>query len=511
MRYEQAERVVGFLLLLGLLLFTFFYRLSLEPLYMWDEARRANDSLQLLLRGEWIIDFYDDNPETRSTKSPILLWLQVASMKIFGISLWAIRFPTALCSIFVGLTIWYFTNRYFKSRWLGVLAGFVFASTLGWIYNHAGRSADYDAFLTLFLILYCFCFYAYCIKQDNKWLLWFWLFLTLAVLFKGVAGLFYLPGLAIFALLQKRVKSLLYNSYLYIGLAFFIIVVGSYYIFRELHAPGFLQAVYNNELGGRYLQELEENGQPFLFYIKNLFWRYPYWLYLIAPAFALGLMNRLPKVRTFTLFSAVLISSFVFIISLSETKLYWYDLPIYPLLAIQIALLLYDGWHFIRRQTLKRLHPVYSTAIAVLLFVLLFFAPVQEVYMINKFVSASLEDREQAWFLQEAMKRKRNLNNYTFLYEDYDRHILFYTKLLKLQNNNVRLVNHHRAIRPGSFVVVSEDSTQHKLMKDYLVTKKEEAYGCKVFYVYELKQLARAEKNQNISASFQDYNGQNNP
>ena len=162
MRPKQPAEIAGLFLLLALLLFSFFYKLSLQPVYMWDEARRANDSLQVLLQGDWVIDYYDDNPSTRGTKSPILLWLQAASLSVFGVNEWALRFPNAATSVCIGLLLWVFSYRFFKSGAMGVLAGAVFASTLALVLNHAGRTADYDIFLTLFTTLYTLCFFVYC-------------------------------------------------------------------------------------------------------------------------------------------------------------------------------------------------------------------------------------------------------------------------------------------------------------------------------------------------------------
>ncbi len=487
MRHFQLEKIIGLLLLLTLLIFSFFYKLSLEPVYVWDEARRANDSLQMLLRGQWIIDFYDDNPQTRGTKSPLLLWLQVYSMKAFGISLWAIRFPNALCSVLIGIVIWYFANRYFKSNWLGVLAGCVFASSLAWVLNHAGRTADSDAFLVLFSLLYCLCFFIYCIHLQSKWLIWFWLFFTLAVLIKGIAGLFFAPGLFIFLLATKRLKTFLTNPLLYIGLAFFIFLIAGSYAFREWNEPGFLQAVYNNELGGRYLQELEHNGRPLFFYVKNLFWRYPFWVFLIIPAYIFGFFSRHRKVQGFTFFSAVLSASYLAIISLSKTKLYWYDLPLFPFFALQIALLLYYGRLFIHENFLKNKAPIIAYAASTAIFILIFFIPVRHVFRHINVVNSHLEDREQAWFLQEAIKEKKDLNNYIFLFEDYDRHISYYIQLLQLQNSNAKLINNPLEVTPGSFVVVSEDSTKQKIINSFSVVQKDEKFGCTVYFIKKKK------------------------
>ena len=486
MNTKQSPAVAALLLLLALLLFTFFYKLSLQPVYVWDEARRANDSLQMLLRGDWIIDFYDDDPTTRSSKSPLLLWLQVVSLYLFGINEWALRAPSAAASVLIGCSIWWFCYKYFKSAAIGLLAGAVFASTLAWVIYHAGRTGDYDALLTLFTTLYGCCFFAYCVSQNNKWLKWFWVLLTLAVLTKGVAGLFFVPGLALFALTEKRFKSLLQNKWFYRGAAFLVVLVSGYYFFREIHAPGFLSAMYNNELGGRYLTEMEENGRSVLFYIKNFFWRFRFWVYLAVPAFAMGVASSSPRFKKITVFNFILIASFIAIISFSKTKLFWYDLPIYPFLAIQVGCFLYTCFQLLM-PFLKRFLPVRPAAMAVVFFILVFFFPFRTIYKYNTGTNPAADGREQALYLKQALIDGKELRNITFLYQGYDHHIRYYIKRMQLNNKTVGLENDVDSIMPQQRVVISQPEVKQELEKEYELLKEEAMYGCETFYIKKRK------------------------
>jgi hypothetical protein len=323
----------------------------------------------------------------------------------------------------------------------------------------------------------------YCHSLHHKWLRWFWLFLTLAVLIKGVAGFFFLPGLALYALVQKHLKTLLYNKWLYAGLLFLIVVAGSYYALREWNAPGFLQVVYANELGGRYLQELEQNGQPLFFYFGNFWWRYPFWLYLLMPAFLVGLFSPSAKARAFSQFTAILSITYLLIISSSKTKLVWYDIPLYPLLALQVGWLLYWVWQWLQKQWLITTSHAVKIALGGSLFALLFAVPFRLVYQQITHLDDNASDREQAYFLQQAIRQKKDLNNHTFLYEDYDRHIRYYTNRLQAENVKVRLCNVVDEVKPGTYVVTSEDSTRQKLLQRYEVSQPVKAFGCDIYYI----------------------------
>ena len=488
MKISRTAAIASYLLLALLLLFSFFYKLGHPPLYIWDEARRANDALQVYLRGDWFISHYDDNPNTWGVKSPILLWLQAGCMHLFGVGEWAIRFPSALAAFGIGSLIWAFCTRYFGKPWIGFLAGSVFASTYAWVFNHAGRTGDYDALLTLFAISYCLSFFALCRTGKNKWFVLFWVFLTLAVLIKGAAGFFYLPGLALFALLQKRLFSLLKNRLLYMGAAFLILTVGGYYLFREWHTPGFLVAVNNNELGGRYLSQLEGHGLNFLYYFKIIVaWRFTYWIVFLLAAFVWGFMQPVQKIRTLTLFNFLLTTTFLLIISSARTKLSWYELPVYPLWAIQIGMLLYAIWQKLQQQFLNQKSRVVKHTVATILLLLVFSFPLRAIYIHHQHTRSGIpwdvhvKERRQALYLQQAIRHKTDLNHYVFFYEAYDRHIAFYIKLLQAKGVQVQLVNTIEAVPAGIRVVVSETTALQKLQQHFNAIPVQQQWGCTVF------------------------------
>lgn len=498
MGHNRTTAAFSYLLLAALLIFSFFYNLSKPPIFIWDEARRANDALQMYLRGDWIINYYDDNPQTWSVKSPILLLLQVGCMHLFGVGEFAIRFPSAFAAFTIGSVIWLFCTRYFGKPWIGFLSGSVFAATYAWVFNHAGRTGDYDALLTLFSFSYSICFYTVCINSKKRWHALFWLFLTAAVLIKGAAGLFFLPGLVVFTIVQKRFTFFLRHRLTYIGAACFVAVIGGYYAFREWYAPGFLAAVNGNELGGRYLTQLEGHGLNFFYYAKTIVaWRYTYWVGFLLLSFVVGFFHHSVLVRRLTLFNLVLTGPFFLIISSAQTKLSWYDLPLYPFWSIQIGLLLFYAWQWLQQKYLSHQQQWISNGTAIVLFLLLFALPLRTIFIHNQYRNTAFpwdvhaQERKQALFLQQAIQNNMNLNQHTFLYEDYDRHIHFYVKLLQSKDVNVQLVNTIDSIRPGAKVVVSEKTTAQKLQQQFEARPVAEKWDCTVYLIDRKKNDAK--------------------
>lgn len=482
----KKPAVHSFVLLLVLLCLLFFTNLTGLPLVIWDEARLANSALEMHMNGNWLVPHYDGAPDMYSTKPPLLIWLQVLCLEIFGFNEFAIRLPSALASVSTGLLLWWFFKRRLNDAWIGFLAGAVFVTTYAVVFLHAGRSGDYDALLTLCTTAFCMFFYLFLTEKKIKWLYLFWLFITLAVLTKSIAGLLFLPGLALFVLLQKSVKDLLLTKHLYIGSAGFLLLAVGYYLLREQANPGYLKTVWENEAGGRFASTLEGHSHPFNYYFRNMYrWRNEYWFYFILPAFAIGAIMREKEVRTISLFNLLMVVPFFLLISKAGTKLQWYDVPLYPFLSLQIAILLCFIWDwaekFVQQKALRNL-------LAVTAFMLVFFFPFSQCWtFITSFKKQPQKDdpHQQSYYLQRATRTGQNVNNYVFCYTDYNAQIKFYIDALRWKGSTVQLQNSTEGLQPGQKVVISQQPLTDSLHKYYRVQKKEEAFGCTVYLVQQ--------------------------
>lgn len=491
MQLKPYALIASIILLLLLLFFSFLTNLGFIPIRIWDEGRTATNALNMYLNGNWIVTYFDGKPDMWNTKPPLLIWFQVISMKIFGVSEWAVRFPSAMASILTGTTLWIFSARYLNRPWLGFLAGAVFASTYPLIYNHAGRTGDFDALLTLFTTIYCLSFYLYCKTSLNKWLIAFFSFLILASMTKGVAGLFFMPAIFIYALTQKKLLRILKNKWLYAGVVAFLIIVVGYYFLREHYNPGYINAVLNGELGS-YPKALNKHDHPFLWYFSNIAgWRYPYWYLFLLPAFIFGLLTRSLIIKNLTIFNLVIVIFYLLVISTSNTKLYWYDVPIYPFLSLQIAFMLHAFWLYLEKY-LASSSLFIKLLVASILFGIVFMYPFRMVYTHNKHFSVvspwdvDVQERNQGLFIQQALRNNQDLNNYIFCYDGCKNchgQIDFYIILLQSRNVNVRFQNKLDSLKPGHFIVVSQPAMKQKLESSYNVKLVKEAFGCFVYTI----------------------------
>ena len=223
-----------------------------------------------------------------------------------------------------------------------------YVGSKGLLFYHCGRSGDYDALMIMFVILYCGFFYLHTRLQKNKYLILFFLFLTLACFAKGIQALIPLAGIFLFVLMTKNLVPLLRNRNTYIGLLLFVILVGGFYAIRESLAPGYLKAVWHNEAGGRFLTVIEEHSGGFWYYwdfIRDI--QFPAFVWLLPVCFVINMLFKNKEARLANLYCGSIAIVYFIAISVSKTKLEWYSLPLIPFFASIIGLALSQIYFFV--------------------------------------------------------------------------------------------------------------------------------------------------------------------
>jgi hypothetical protein len=161
------------------------------------------------------------------------------------------------------------------------------------------------------------------------------------------------PSLALYLLLQKKLGPTLRRPAF--GGAVAVAVAGPllFYGLREWALPGYLSAVWHNELGGRYAHDLineilpgctpEERGplliaKPALFYTLNFFgYQCRLWMPLL-PLVGLLALGRSSLSRRLGVLLGLFLATWLLVITLAKTKHTWYVAPMMPALALLLAL-----------------------------------------------------------------------------------------------------------------------------------------------------------------------------
>ncbi len=298
-----------------------------------------------------------------------------------------------------------------------------------------------------------------------------------------------LPGLALYALLTGQFLSVLKNRHVYIGLLIPVVLVGGYYICREMTEPGYLRAVWENEFGGRFLTVIEEHSERPWFYIRNL-WetRFGFWFF---PAFGgavfglcgsgseFGLDRRIYRL---TLFAVVLSGIYLLLISLARTKCFWYDIALYPFLAVLAAVFVWRIFELLRRYTRPLLAYVFLCCLLA--------SPVIQIYRIgympHETTDWEIDTHREAHYLRELLRHPELMLSgrpYVVVDDGYHAHHLFYVYRLRDGGYPVEM-RCPEALRPGDVVICDKAETAAFLKRTFeteLLQKE------RVLEVYDLK------------------------
>ncbi|MFN4234420.1 MAG: ArnT family glycosyltransferase [Bacteroidia bacterium] len=466
---EKIETYIKYIVLATLIYMPIFGHLDTLPIRIWDESRLAINAYEMLNNGDFIVTHFDGNPDMWNTKPPLLIWIQVLFMKIMGVNELAVRLPSAIAAFFTCIILLIFSHRYLKNSWFGFIAVLILITSHGYINLHATRTGDYDALLTLFTTLSGLLFFSYCEKQNYRHLYLFFLFTALAVLTKGVAGLLFLPAMLIYSIVRKQLIPLLKNKHFYIGLLSFLGIVVSYYLIREAYNPGYIAAVQENELGGRFLNVIENHQHGFWYYFNNFIdFRISNWYLLIPCGLVIGFVNKNIKINRITLFSFLMAITFFLVISIAQTKLEWYDVPLYPFLAILIAIFIFFVFDLL--QNLKWMNQKLTINVTPFLFLFIIgTTPYQ------KILDKTYKPKEYSWdkdfyeisyFLKDAVKGKYELNNHYLLYDGYNAHILFYLNVLNDKGTQISFKD-WRHLNPMDITIAYQNHVKKYVEEHY--------------------------------------------
>lgn len=197
----MSRNLTNILWLLGLGILFFIPFLGNVHLFDWDEINFAESAREMLETG----DFFrvQINYEPFWEKPPFFFWLQVISMKLFGINEFAARFPNALIGITSLITL-YYIGRKLVSEKFGMIWSLVYlASILPHLYF---KSGIIDPVFNFFIFLSIYFLILTLQKATNKSLnsLLAGIFIGLAIITKGPVGLLVLILCFIIYLIFKK-------------------------------------------------------------------------------------------------------------------------------------------------------------------------------------------------------------------------------------------------------------------------------------------------------------------
>lgn len=313
-----------------------FNNLGSTTIWCWDEARQAENALEILKTGEWVVIQYGGKPDLWNLKGPLPAWLVAISFKIFGLSEFALRFWSALFGVATIVIVYLFGSE-LKNKYVGLYAALILLSTQGFIGYHGARTGDRDVMVTFFITLSLYLFY---INQRKKHLLLpigAAISVAFGFLTKGVAILAPII-MALYLLYFKSLKKAIFSKETKYAAISFFVISAPWFILRFIRGKDFFIRKIQYDIIKRFSTAIEEHTGTWFYYFSALQARGLGWILLILliTAFIYALYLFKKKDRPVSLL-IIWISLFLIILSFIKTKLFWYIIPVYPAISLLIA------------------------------------------------------------------------------------------------------------------------------------------------------------------------------
>lgn len=264
-----------------------------------------------------------------------------------------------------------------------------------------------------------------------------------------------------------------------------LLPIVAYYLIRNAHSPGYLQAVWDGEWFGRYLKpyhSAQSANTGFFYYLLGLNKRfYPYHMFMWPVLLTLFLrINRVAK--NWMLFLLIQVAWFLLVISLGD-KNFWYDVPLYPLLALILATSI---WSAIQMIPMK--FRFGSWGILLLLF---FFYPYASAM---QFVLADRGPQTEVGNLCRFLKSNgKGIHKHVSVVPSaYETPLFLYQKQHELRGYHLRITTPD-SLEPGGFVLLSNQDILNAINSRWTWEKIQADNKCLFVRLKALKRQAALE------------------
>ena len=322
------------IVLLGCLLFVPF--LGHVHLFDWDEINFAECAREMISSKDYLRVQIDFQPFWE--KPPLFIWMQVLSMKMFGINEFAARFPNALTGILTLCSIYYAGRRVIGEKmatWWVLLYGAT------WLPHFYFKSGIIDPMFNLFIFLSFF--QVHLVRYAEKKVLHALLaglFLGLAVLTKGpVAILVALLAFITYLIINKGLWGYKIKHLLLVAVAAVVTTFLWFGVEALNHGWWFMHEFISYQIRLFSTEDADHGGPFFYHFIILLVGCFPASIFLFQYTRKRSTDNE--PARAFTRWMWILFWVVLILFSIVKTKIVHYSSLCYFPLTYLAALQLY--------------------------------------------------------------------------------------------------------------------------------------------------------------------------
>lgn len=426
-----------------------FLKLDSFHIRWWDESIYSINAKEMMENKNFFCPYFNNQPDHLNTKPPLFLWIQIVFISIFGFNELGIRISSAIAGFLIVVFLFNIVRKKYNLE-LALISILILICSDGFIGFHSIRTGDTDTIFSLFILVgFYFCLPYPNENNSSKWsFFWGIMFFMLAFAIKSFASLLFIPGIIIIYLFEKKIITIIKTRQFWIGLLIYSTGIIFILYSRAINDPEFSpKIIYSDAL--RLTKSIEEHYGSWSFYIDNLNKeRFAQWfiLFLIGNIFCL--LNW--KKDKFLRHIFIGVNTFLIIISISNTKLFWYDLPAYPLMSFITATIIYQIINCITQNKIKKY---------IIIFVV-FSYPYWNSFRKSQansipFGERELECKEQ--FLYESVRKNFFLADTLFVYhKNWPGGIIFYKEQFKKENKELIIMNNPE-FHNGNIVLFSKE------------------------------------------------------
>jgi 4-amino-4-deoxy-L-arabinose transferase-like glycosyltransferase len=406
----------------GVLLFS---NLGTEPFQDYDEATYAEITSESIARGDYMSLTFLNNDYFR--KPPLLFWLTSVSQQLISDIEFANRLPGVLAALALIPLVFLMCREVGAGKGIALVASLALATTSAAM--EPARQVRFDVLISFFITASVYaCMKA---KQSSGWYLVMGICVACALLTKSAIAIFAPIALALYLFQQKGFTFFKERGF-WGGVGAFLLVAAPWHIHQSLtFGTSFWNTYLGTQVFDRAGANLFEGISTHLTtnvdYIRYFFlfgapWSVLFFLSILATPFLLRTVER--EIRILWLTSIGTVAAIAGIMFWSNTKAVTYLIPLYPFVAITIALTFHAVW----RMSTKEGKTVLG---GVLLFAGLMgtYLCVWNVQHFNPYYSTQYQlPREEYAIAQAITERSSDPLIYTYK-NDYLGTIQYYTRL----------------------------------------------------------------------------------
>lgn len=253
---------------------------------LWDNSETAYGEVarEILISHDWIVMHL--NGAAWFVQPPLYFWVAALFAKLFGVSEFALRLPSALATIAMAAAVGYVVGRVASAR-AALLSAVILSTSL--MQAVLGRLAIMDALLDLAVSVAILSWFGALQTGARRWWYVGWASLALGTLAKGpVAPVMALLVIVPWALWNRSVRGAFVMPSLARwcgGVALFAAIVLPWAI-ALFHAAG--AAAFGELVGhytvGRYLGTIENQSGPLYYYVPVVILGFFPWFAYLVPA-----------------------------------------------------------------------------------------------------------------------------------------------------------------------------------------------------------------------------------